>query len=88
MTSDEKYDILVLDEEREEKEMNARQKRMEVKAMAEQWMKEQYQEQDKPLFEFGIEKLTYYMKLKKWGLITASEYNLYRDTVEKFIGIK
>ena len=68
--------------------MNARQKRMEVEALASQWMEEQYQEQDKPLFEFGVEKLTHYMQLKKRGLITASEYNLYRDAVEKFIGIK
>jgi len=65
--------------------MNARQKRIEeiVKVM-----KEQYYEQDKPLFEFGVEKLTLYMKTKKRGLITASEYNLYRDSIEKFIGIK
>ena len=79
------FAILVLDTEREEKEMNARQKRIEeiVKVM-----KEQYHEQDKPLFEFGVEKMTHYMKTKKRGLITASEYNLYRDAVEKFIGIK
>ena len=65
--------------------MNARQKRIEgiVKGM-----KEQYHEQDKPLFEFGVERMTHYMKTKKRGLITASEYNLYRDAVEKFIGIK
>lgn len=65
--------------------MNARQKRIEeiVKVL-----REEYHEQDKPLFEFGVEKLTHYMKTKKRGLITASEYNLYRDAVEKFIGIK
>lgn len=69
--------------------MNTRQKRIEaiVKVMKEQY-KEQYYEQDKPLFEFGVEKLTHYMKTKKRGLITSSEYNLYRDAVEKFIGIK
>ena len=85
MTGWEIFAILVLDTEREEKEMNARQKRIKVIVKV---MEEQYHEQDKPLFEFGIEKLTYYVKLKKWGLITASEYNLYRDAVEKFIGIK
>lgn len=65
--------------------MNSRQKRIEVMVKV---LKEQYQEQDKPLFEFGIEKLTYYMKLKKRGLITASEYNVNRDAAEKFMGIK
>ena len=79
------FAILVLDTEREEKEMNARQKRIEAIV---EGMKEQYYEQDKPLFEFGVEKLTLYMKTKKRGLITASEYNMYRDAVEKFIGIK
>ena len=79
------FDILVLDTEREEKEMNARQKRIEAIVKV---MEEQYHEQDKPLFEFGVEKMTHYMKTKKRGLITASEYNLYRDAVEKFIGIK
>lgn len=69
--------------------MNERQKRIEeiVKVMKEQY-KERYYGQDKTLFEFGVEKLTLYMKTKKRGLITASEYNLYRDAVEKFIGIK
>ncbi len=65
--------------------MNARQKRIEAIVKV---MREQYHEQDKPLFEFGVEKMTYYMKLKKRGLITASEYNLHRDSIEKFIGIK
>lgn len=67
--------------------MNERQKRIEAIVKV---MREEYHEQDKPqpLFEFGVEKLTHYMKTKKRGLITASEYNLYRDAVEKFIGIK
>lgn len=65
--------------------MNTRQKK--IKAITET-IREEYYKQDKPLFDFGIEKLTIYMKSKKRGLITASEYNLYRDAVEKFIGVK
>lgn len=51
-------------------------------------LKEEYEKQEKPLFEFGIEKLTLYMKAKKRSLLTASEYNLYRDAIEKFLGVK
>ena len=65
--------------------MNARQKRIEA---IKEDIREEYYKQEKPLFDFGIEKLTVYMKSKKRGLITASEYNLYRDTIEKFIGVK
>lgn len=65
--------------------MNARQKKIETITKT---IREEYYKQDKPLFDFGIEKLTIYMKSKRRGLITASEYNLYRDAVEKFIGVK
>ncbi len=65
--------------------MNARQKRIEKII---ELIREQYHEQDMPLFDFGIEKLAIYMKSKKRGLITSTEYNLYRDAIEKFIGVK
>ncbi len=65
--------------------MNARQKR--IKSIV-KTIRGDYYKQDKPLFDFGIEKLAIYMKAKKRGLITASEYNLYRDAIEKFIGVK
>ena len=65
--------------------MNARQKK--IGAIVET-LREEYHKQEKPLFEFGIEKLTLYMKAKKRSLLTASEYNLYRDAIEKFLGVK
>lgn len=65
--------------------MNARQKKIETITKT---IREEYYKQEKPLFEFGIEKLTLYIKAKRRGLITASEYNLYRDTIEKILGVK
>ena len=65
--------------------MSARQKKIE--RIVEK-LREEYEKQDKELFEFGIEKLTSFMKAKRRSLLTASEYNLYRDAIEKFLGVK
>ena len=65
--------------------MNARQKRIEEIV---ERLREEYEKQDKELFEFGIDKLTLYMKAKRRSLLTASEYNLYRDSIERFLGVK
>ena len=66
--------------------MNARQKRIEVIKI--NIKDEYYNQKDYNLMEYGIKKLEMYMKSKRRGFITASEYNLYRDAIEKFIGVK
>ena len=66
--------------------MNARQKRIEK--IIELIKEEYYKQKDYNITEYGIKKLEIYIKSKRRGLITSTEYNLYRDAIEKFIGVK